>query len=386
MKKLLYFSVKPIISNIVNNCNLDSITLKKFNHCFNNKLYLFTSSSSKVGQFHNFFNIHIEERHRLPTPDKSFNLSFEECAKIVSQRLENLLEKKNKSLLIYWSGGIDSTLILSAIIKNFNERNLKNITIALNSASFIENPLFYNNIIKDKFKTINTNNKELLSDPWKKYLIVDCDSFGHLLYGDCSIYQIMLVNKIPNFNIIKDNDASVDFLKKVIGKNHVNIQPQNHHATYLLDICSNTAKFNGLNLEYISEILWWRSFNFNLGWEWWMLYNAYATEFTKDNYNSYIENTFNWGTQPEYYQYSMSQKTHFPKNIESVKLDAKTYIYKLDKNLMYFKNKVKLLSSFSVLAYSPQPIAIFDDGTILHEKDTAEIGKIITKAMELYEI
>lgn len=89
------------------------------------------------------------------------NLEWDECMDRSAINLHNL----NSTIYLMWSGGIDSTGILIAILKNWPEQDLERVTILLSRESIEEFPGFYSQFIFPNFKILNsiTSNLEELA-------------------------------------------------------------------------------------------------------------------------------------------------------------------------------------------------------------------------------
>ena len=81
-----------------------------------------------------------------PGPVYDFNTACTNTAKMFLE--------KNQPLILMWSGGIDSTAMVSAFLQSTNDYS--NITIAFNNDSIREYPLFYKKFICGKVKGIST--------------------------------------------------------------------------------------------------------------------------------------------------------------------------------------------------------------------------------------
>lgn len=82
---------------------------------------------------------------------------------VVEDRAKELLSKsqvENKELRVAWSGGVDSTLVLSAIIKNKIDYPNADVKICLNQNSIRSNVSFYNQYIKNILDVYESNFSE----------------------------------------------------------------------------------------------------------------------------------------------------------------------------------------------------------------------------------
>src|ERR1035437_3955658 len=57
---------------------------------------------------------------------------------------------------LFWSGGIDSTTVLCAILKNWDAASLSHVIVVLNEHSIKEHPIGYQMLIHGKLKEIDT--------------------------------------------------------------------------------------------------------------------------------------------------------------------------------------------------------------------------------------
>lgn len=77
--------------------------------------------------------------------------SFEECCFVRARELRSL---NKKHYYIFYSGGIDSTGLMVALMMTWSAEDLKKITVVLTSHSILENPSFYKSTIQ-KFPLFN---------------------------------------------------------------------------------------------------------------------------------------------------------------------------------------------------------------------------------------
>ena len=92
----------------------------------------------------------VPDKYRLPVYDATFSKSFSEVTDQRALEIKSLINEKNQKFALMYSGGIDSTLALSALIKNLTTEELKNIVVCANEQSIIENPTFWNKFIWNK--------------------------------------------------------------------------------------------------------------------------------------------------------------------------------------------------------------------------------------------
>jgi hypothetical protein len=94
----------------------------------------------------------------LKMPDfEKFDGSFEQ---ICDERAKFLLHKsehiKHRKIVVMYSGGIDSTLMLCSFLKTSTKKQLSNIVVLLSDESVRENENFYYNYVIKNFKCVSS--------------------------------------------------------------------------------------------------------------------------------------------------------------------------------------------------------------------------------------
>lgn len=103
-------------------------------------------------------------------------------ASIVDDRAQEIIER-NIPIILYWSGGIDSSVVLASLLRNGVDP--KTMTIRLNQSSIVEDTEIYENIILDKIPVefISPNVKTSLSNEDLENNIVITGESGDQLMG-----------------------------------------------------------------------------------------------------------------------------------------------------------------------------------------------------------
>ena len=91
----------------------------------------------------------------MPEYNPAFNMSFEE---VTNNRAIEIKKRVNtgEQFAVMYSGGIDSTVVLTSLIKNLTAQELESITICASAESIIENPTYWKKFIHNKFKLIDS--------------------------------------------------------------------------------------------------------------------------------------------------------------------------------------------------------------------------------------
>jgi uncharacterized CHY-type Zn-finger protein len=78
--------------------------------------------------------------------------TFEDLCNERAVELLRRAEALNVRLYVFWSGGIDSTLVLVSLLKNATPRQLTNLVVLMSQESISEYPKFYNEYIRGKLQ------------------------------------------------------------------------------------------------------------------------------------------------------------------------------------------------------------------------------------------
>jgi hypothetical protein len=92
---------------------------------------------------------------KLPKFEK-YEKDFEEICNDRAKFLINKAKETNRKMLVMYSGGVDSTLILVSLLKNATKEELKNIIVMLSDSSIKENSNFYYNHVIKNFECVSS--------------------------------------------------------------------------------------------------------------------------------------------------------------------------------------------------------------------------------------
>jgi hypothetical protein len=278
-----------------------------------------------------FYNIKTNPKINI-LPNTDSVLDTEILFDSRSLELYRLSEKYNR-VYLFWSGGIDSTLMLSAVLKNWSDT--EKLTVVLNHFSIEEHPMFYQTYIKDKLSIVNTddffnckiefNHDNLyvtgdLGDP-----LITFDGYDNF---DTAFLGIMNMPWKKNIDsIIKYYSANSN--KKL--------------AVHTVSQIIKTASEAQVSLETVHDFLWW--VNFNWGYDTDLIYMLwqYQDLSTDIDTKTFIEeNIFFWFNSLECQNWAVSLSGTDQRN---GKYAFKKYIYNFDKDEQYFQYKKKEYST-----------------------------------------
>ena len=229
----------------------------------------------------------------------------------------NILNKAGTNkIVISWSGGIDSTLILSEFLKVTPK---KQIVVLMNDNSILEYPEFYKKYIENQLeiKTIDFHKKDALVESIQDGVLVT----GHImdnLFGEPHNYQIMPKEKL--------NQKITEFLTEV------NEQSREMY-TKLIDACPR-------KILDVKDLFWWMNYTLSYQNEQlWVLLEIEEMILNK--------NLFHFSDTKDWNDYSVStsaEEKYKGHEFNNFKMPLKEQLYKFTKDDYYTQNKIKVNS------------------------------------------
>jgi len=308
----------------------------------------------------------IPDRYALPEYDSLFNKTFTEVTDQRALEIKSLIQQGQQFALMY-SGGIDSTLALSALIKNLSNEELKSITIAANKQSVIENPVFWNKFIWGKFNIVNSSTHKYDDLIEKGYRPITADE-GDCLFGmlfSLDLYQhydyyceTLSAESKTNLQNLKSkfNTAHYSNYKDIILK-HFEIRDSARTGIHNFQLDNNpefaeqwyakivkNIQTSNVPVHTLHDFFWWQIFNLkyvNCA----MRCAIYLND--RIDVKSVVEDyAINWFNSPDYQKWSMNNNNNGEKIVEmgpaTYKMASRKYIHDLDKNDWYFYFKLKI--------------------------------------------
>lgn len=291
----------------------------------------------------------------MPDYDLSFKKTFEEVTDNEALLLRNRVRNGDKFALM-WSGGLDSTVVLCSILKNFSEEDLKSFSVCASLHSVIENPIFYKKYIHNKINVIDSNQIKYDNLFLDNLIPITADEgdpiFGTMIgIGLYQNYNAMLEGLSPttqhNLKNIKSKMLTGDLhysnfkdliIKQLTYKNDFKFG-QTLYEKYVRNI--ETAS---VPVHSVHDFFWWLIFNVK-----YLNCSVRAALYFNDSidYKKTVNETINWYNSKNYQLWSMVNNNNGQKILGSVstyKHASRQYIYNFDKNIWYKNFKIKLES------------------------------------------
>lgn len=230
---------------------------------------------------------------------------------------KNIVHKSNnQKIFVAWSGGIDSTIALTELMKITCKDQ---IVVLLNGNSILEYPDFYNNHIKGNYETrpFSFYSDDTLKECIKEGVVVT----GHItdnLFGEPHLYQVVPEEKLKQ---------SVDNFLKDVDKNSKNL--------YI-----NLIKSCPRKLIDLKDFFWWM--NYTLSYQFEQLCVLLELENMILN-----ENLFHFCDTDSWNDYAVStpaEKKYQGYDYRNFKMPLKKHLYKFTKDDEYTHQKIKVFS------------------------------------------
>lgn len=356
-------------------------------HCNVSRSMGYCSFIPRDGEWSTPWDVKVIDMHQLPPYDPTYKLTFEE---VTDKRALDIrdLTLTGRPVYISYSGGLDSTLVVAALIKNLTKEELSRITISLSADSIVENPHFYYQYIKGNFQIkdsmmnlysdyVNNENAfcissdlgdsifgtELGTKMYSKYAglvekvspesrkkLLDLQTKISSHESHYSNYKDII---IPYLDSLLENNVKVSFVRKLLQEHGILTwtTEDDRFGELFYHKLDHNIKTSKTPVHSLHDFWWWIIFNLK------MVHCALRPSVlyaTGDNRSRLIyDGVIDWFASRDYQLWSMANNNNGEKlhgiTQSSYKWASRKYIYGLDKNDWYFTHKIKIASLSSIL-------------------------------------
>ncbi len=293
-----------------------------------------------------------------------FSDSFETVTDRRADEVAQLVSGNDLPIVVFWSGGIDSTSILASMIKNWDAALKSRLVVKMNNASYLENPWFFDKLIRGRIRYTN--------DP-VQYSECYCIS-GNV--ADSIWVQADLLEFQSHFpDILKRNlTTEPDDLLAWLGS-----KTDADHARWLYDLILVNGRESGIELYDYEDFYWWMNFNFYYSGQHFKLLKQMQTKhLTPVDWQNYVSHNITWFHSRDYQLWSMNNRSNGVKydgTVRSYKMPAKQYIFDVDNNQWYRDYKTKTGSGLLRPEFSSSKnqilVGLYENGEGLFSKGYA---------------
>lgn len=287
------------------------------------------------------FNFKIYKEFLMPKLNRYFAKTYEDCCNNRAIELLSMVKAINKPIIVLYSGGIDSTLILVSLMKNCPQNQLRQwVTVALTADSIVENPNFYYDYIRKNFNIISSDTIGSYFD--QSSLIVSGEYNDQIFGSDIlgSMYREKFYDKINE-----------PYSKDIITAWFVSRGMSPDAADLWFELVDKQIKTRAeCEVTTNFHFFWWINFCF----KWQSVYFRLLAR-VDVNMRHYITENFvrqyfhHFYSTTDFQQWSMlNHHRKLVDNWQSYKTEAKQIIYEFNRDSDYLNNKIKI-GSLSIL-------------------------------------
>ena len=293
-------------------------------------------------------------RDAFPDISIPYKTSFQETTDSRAQELAQHVDRKDLPIIVSWSGGIDSTLILAALVKNWPKYLLDRVRIKMNRASYFENPWFFDKIIAPLgFQIQHQLHK------WNNCFVFTGNCADSLWVQADIIELETLWPGSSQWSMIERKDDLLRWYQK---------KSSQDDALGVYDMIIESSQQAKVELHTFEDFYWWLNFNFVYTGQLYKYLGIYATDRDRIDLDAWHDQHIGWYHNDAYQSWSVwnrSNGTKIDRSVRSYKWPAKQYIYDLDGNHWYRDYKTKMQSPLIAGKQGGWLKALYSDGTVL---------------------
>lgn len=288
----------------------------------------------------------------------------------------------NKTIYLSWSGGIDSTTIVTGFLKNAPKEILERIEILCNEDSIIENPYFYHMFLKDKFKQHRINDFLLDDTTVNDSIIIDGEA-GNQCMGNNIIAKLVFSNRLDVLLKPWRQEKNLNQLL-VIENKWLSLVPNVDDAvTYWVNQLLATVPYCPVELVTIYDLFWWANFDMKFNDVLLRKIPGYAFNLTNTGTKTLWDHALirPFASKEMQCWSILSKDARAEMTPIDLKYFSKKYILDFDKNYHYFEYKTETASKgISARSVSSLVFAIdteWNKYTLQRRADRQFLGKLI---------
>jgi len=350
-----------------------------------------TDLKARSGKFTTPWNLPLDPLFKLP----ELRIISDQLRDIMDDRaieLNDIAKQTNRRIMIMWSGGIDSTAVLTAFIKNLSPQDLENITVVLSGECIIENPVFFEKYIRNKIKFISYLNYYLDKNTLDTCINLNGDPADALFGPSISMYR-QYIDQGVHLKPFRFNTRMISESIHSYGEFFINkFGAQGFDTWYVKKITKNLLEVNPDGVETIADWWWWHYINFKWEFSIWrsMLRRktgAFETEqLTREQIEFFVSTTFYNTERFQLWSYSNLKNHIVGKDLNSHKREIKNYIFDFNGDQVYRDQKIKI-TSIPIYDHSfyydvRKPFLIGNDWVGYHDNDHPELVEICRQHLE----
>ena len=309
------------------------------------------------------YNFKLYEPFKMPRDLSNFTMTYEDCCEERTKEIVELSRRINKPITIFYSGGIDSTLVLISFMKYLDKEEFDSrVRVAMSIESIKENENFFYDYVRTRCNMINSDNLGNMFDG--SSIIVGGEHNDQLLGSDIigSIYRVN--NGLVDMNKPYSKEHVFKWFRNFMSEETSNLwyDMLDHHIKTQAP-CEVTTNYH---------FWWWLNFSF----KWQNVFFRMLTRITpahRPHINAEFIQTYfhHFYSSINFQKWSMlNHDLKIKDTWESYKWETKRLIYDFNHDAEYRDTKVKIGSLGKLFIQKTMPNAITSDFEFLDQIDS----------------
>jgi hypothetical protein len=302
----------------------------------------------------------VHTRNLFPLPQMCvFTKNYEQLCDERARKILAWAEHLDVSIYAFWSGGIDSTLVLVSLLKNATVAQRERIVVVLDSDSIAEYPDFYRDYIRGQLRRESATNFPHLLGGNDICLLAE---HNDQLFGSDVVLAVMHAYGHDVVHARYDRRLFAAFFAAAMKNEEI--------AQFYVDLFERLKEAAPIPLKTNHDMFWW--INFAVKWQ--SVYWRTLSYIRKKNLPlspEYINTRYVlFYNTPEFQLWSMNNlDKRIRRDWRSYKWPAKEIIYKFTKDADYRDNKIKRGSLYWLVLHNP--VYDFIDEKLMFHKNLA---------------
>lgn len=310
------------------------------------------------------FNVKLYDKYRMPTDMTECDLSYEQCCERRANELYELSKVLDKPILLFYSGGIDSTLMLITFFKVIPENDRERLTIMMDYESIKEYPLFYKQYIRGKLKTLPSASFDNYFN--KQYIIIGGEHNDQLFGSDIVIAYA---------NMFTFEEITQRYTRDNMTRFFINSGMTIEQSNIWFDLLDENCKAAPVAIVTVFDFLWWLNFNFKWQAVFFRMLMRCRSSSQSNVDQEFVDTYYHHFYSEDYFQlWSMNNHDKKIKDEwKTYKHLAKDLIYEYTQDADYRDNKTKSPSLYKLFTLRRTPKALTTDYNFIYDLEPEKI-------------
>ena len=280
-------------------------------------------------------------------PMRSNTATYADCCDLRATQLMQQAEDSNKQIYIMWSGGVDSTTMMTAFLRNATaQQQRQRITVMMSQNTTKENPRFFKRFVLGRLKyETSLNFVDRFAEEDSMFIHGQCNG---QLFGDMDEFSNpYFMNQpyagIPLWQHHLEDKPTPELISAMWG--HKSFKPELIEVAK--DVVELSARSVGLELQNLHQFACWYKLCF-------VVQHCQLRPIALLNHNvgqrqeSLTQKVQSFYVSKDFDQWAMQRLTTLGEHCKIQRLESRDYIRSFDSDQDYFENMQKVNSGSSL--------------------------------------